>query len=133
PGTRLPTSRIPHPEAYRMPDSLTFLDWHVAGNRLEAWILAIAGFLLAFIVVLALRGLVTAGVAKRREGPATHVPDILLELLRETRFFFATIVGLFVATRLLTLPTRLEQATGYVLALLLLLQVGLWGNALLNL
>lgn len=115
-----------------MTDSLSSLQWQMAGNPLEAWLLAAGAFLLVFLAILALRWFVARYVAVRLDSADSHSPGMLLELVRETRFFFATIAGLFTATRFLVLPERLERTTGYLLALLLLLQIGFWGSALLN-
>lgn len=115
-----------------MPDSLDVLEWSFGGNPLTAWLLALAGFAVVFVVLFLIRRLIRTRLASRARSTSTRLDDLLLELLDRTRYFFATIVGLAFGSRFLVFSDRTEQILTQGLALLLMLQFGLWGNALLD-
>lgn len=109
-----------------------FLQVELAGNPLSAWLLALLVFTAAFVLVLALRRVVKERVIPRVEATQTGVDDMLVELVGRTRFFFAALLGMVVASRVLQFSDRVQHLLNIAFVLLLLVQVAIWGNALLD-
>lgn len=100
----------------------------ILGNPVEAWILAgtIAGGL--FAVFLLLRFLLVAIVGRLAARTVTRVDDVLVEVLRATRWWVLAALALFFAASVIVLPTKGVLAVHAIMAVVALLQVGLWGE-----
>jgi small-conductance mechanosensitive channel len=115
-----------------MNDRVNLLDLQFAGNPLRAWLLALALFGAAVVALLVFRHLLRTRLAPRVDASATSVDDMILELLHRTRFFFASLFGVVVATRVLHFSERVDTLLARAFVLLLLVQFGMWGNGLLE-
>jgi small-conductance mechanosensitive channel len=107
-----------------------YLDRTFAGNTVTAWLWAIgtltlivAGLWLAKVFVL--RRL--EGLAKRTQ---TRVDDLVVILLRRTRFMLLAWLAITLALRILTLSESARSLLGLLAVLAFLLQLGIWANGL---
>ena len=100
----------------------------VLGNPVEAWILAgtIAGS--AFAIFLLLKALLVSVVGRVAARTATRFDDVVVEVLRATRWWFLAALALFSGASAITLPTRGVLAVHAATAVIVLLQAGLWGE-----
>lgn len=100
----------------------------VLGNPVEAWILAgtIAGGVL--VVFLLLKALLISVVGRLAARTATRFDDVVVEVLRATRWWSLTALALFIGASAITLPTRGVMALHAATAVVVLLQAGLWGE-----
>ncbi|HEV2285632.1 MAG TPA: mechanosensitive ion channel family protein [Steroidobacteraceae bacterium] len=112
--------------------------WHALGqveylgNSLADWLLALAIFLVTFTVLPLVKGLIAA--QQRRlsaRGPLQiHFAIELAALLaRRTQRLFLWGAALWLASRDLTFPPRLERALTVILVVLLWLQIARWATA----
>ena len=95
-------------------------------NTLQDWTYALiaAGSFIAVLHVL--RRIVLHRLARIAKQTDTAIDDFLVEVLSSTRIFLATIIGLYVGTHFLTLPTTLAKTVDRIFMVALFLQVGFW-------
>lgn len=109
------------------------LDHRFLNNSLVDWGLAALVFLLPLVLLPLLRGLV---VRYRRRWHATHpqapLRDLLLDLLRATSPMVRLVVALYLAEKVLRLPTRVDQLFDVVIVFGAWWQVGLWASVALR-
>jgi small-conductance mechanosensitive channel len=109
-----------------------FFDSRYFGNSLEAWAIAL-GFAVALYTALAL----TRKIAKSRllayQASTTMLwPGVLHALVASTRYTFLQIASFYYATEILVLPPRTAQIIGKIAFLGLLVQLALWGTAVIR-
>lgn len=102
---------------------MAWLDGVIFGNSLSAWLLAIGAAAGAWMALLAARA-----VIKRRLTP---LHDLLAALVAGTSGWTILVVAVSLGALLLELPAAAERGWRIVLAATVLLQLGLWGNAVL--
>ena len=99
------------------------------GNPLSQWLLAVVAFSVTFTVL----PLVRRFVMQRAHVIAGETPppgvDLVLLLIRRTRWFFLVIVALYVAGRFLELPGRLDRLADVLIVVVFWWQVAVWGSA----
>ncbi|HLV27061.1 MAG TPA: mechanosensitive ion channel family protein [Gemmatimonadales bacterium] len=115
-----------------MTSQADILELQFAGNPVSAWLMALLAFAVAFGIILVVRRLLQDRVMPRVEATKTGVDDMLVELVHRTRYFFAALLGVVVATRFLHFSDRVERLLYMAFVLLLLVQIANWGNALLD-
>jgi len=112
--------------------------WHALGqveflgNSLADWGLALAIFLITFTVLPLVKRLIAAQQRRLPAGGA-HRAYVAIELsallAQRTRALFLWGVALWLASRELSFPARLERWLTAALVLLLWMQVAFWANA----
>jgi len=118
-----------------MEDLTAILEHVILGNTLREWGLAALAFAFTFVVVPAVRG-----IAARRQRARTAeyarlgkpMPagiHFVARLVASTSRLFLLTLALWFATRLLTLPAKLDHASTLVIVLTFWLQVAIWGVA----
>jgi len=108
-------------------ETLSFL-----GNELSTWALALATFLVTFTLLPLARRFIAARRRRliERGPPRVHVAVELAALLAErTGGVFLTAVAVWLGSRHLTFPPRIERALTIALVLLLWMQAALWAMA----
>lgn len=104
----------------------------VLGNDLQSWLFAALSFLFTFTVVPLLRHWLAA---RRRHWAALDRPQLktALELttllVQRTGGIFLWVVALWLGSRQLDLPPKLERAETVVIVLLFWIQVAIWAMA----
>jgi small-conductance mechanosensitive channel len=103
--------------------------WHFEflGNELGQWVIALAIFLITFTVLPLAKRIIIA--RRRREYPASetyHALDLLAALVEHTSKLFLWGVAVWLASRDLTFPERIDRALNIVLVLLFWMQMALW-------
>jgi small-conductance mechanosensitive channel len=102
------------------------------GNPLGAWALALATFLITFTVLPLAQRYITA--RRARLGPlgssrAYHVIDLVAFLVERTNRLFLWGVAVWLGSRDLALPPRLETGLTIALVLLFWMQAAMWSMA----
>ena len=101
------------------------------GNDLEAWTLALATFLVTFTIL----PIITRFVSARRrrlseQGIQVHFAvDLTLLLVERTNRLFLWAVALYLASRHLVFPPKIERALTIVLVVLFWTQMASWAMA----
>ena len=108
---------------------MDFLTVPFYGNTLRTWLIAL---LVAFVTAAALRTLQALGTRQiSRLAKRTHNPwdDALAELFHHTKWLFLLVIALFAGSLFITLPERVRGIADTVVVIALLIQGGLWLNA----
>lgn len=112
--------------------TLEILDQNILGNTLLQWVTAVAAF---FITVLVLRIAQHFG-GRRLESLAsqtdTYWDDAVAGAIAKTNLLFLFVAGIFIGTYFLQVPERLQSVISSIFVIALLIQVGIWGAALIT-
>jgi|SRR5579863_6830474 len=108
------------------------LHYEFLGNDLADWALAALTFLVTLTVLPLVKRVISA--RRRREAPQNRPQfhsaiELTTLLVARTSRLFLLAVALYLASRDLTFPPRLEHALTITIVTLFWLQVGLWGMA----
>jgi small-conductance mechanosensitive channel len=110
-------------------DSATaVLDQVYLGNSVRTWLVALAVFVGVTGALLLLRTVVVRRLAVLVSRTATHADDVVVAVVRRTRYFFILALGLAAASLSLDRPDQVREYVGLATRLAVLLQVGLWAN-----
>lgn len=111
---------------------MDFLNYVIFGNPLDRWGLALAATVaLALVVRLVLR-LMQRRIKKLADRTKTGIDDLVVDLLRRTRWWFLGLESAYVSTILLNLPDVTDQALKTMAILVLIFQSGFWGVGVLD-
>jgi small-conductance mechanosensitive channel len=102
-------------------------------NQMGTWLVALAVFAGAVLVLVLARHLATRRARGGRGAPATTVSDLVASLLAGTGFIFLLVVALALASLVLALPDDIRRIVRVLAVLALLVQLGIWGNGAISL
>lgn len=108
------------------------LDRVYLGNTLATWLIAAATALIVFIALSVVRRFVFRYIERLTQRTKTHADDVIGEVLRRTKVFFVAFLALYAGSRVLVLPAGIHFALKVVGVTVVCLQLGLWGNALIE-
>jgi small-conductance mechanosensitive channel len=108
--------------------------WHIEflGNDLGEWTLALVTFLITFTVLPVIKGYISARRRRwaTREGERVHDAIELAALLVErTSRLFLWAVAVYLASRHLSLPARVDRVLTIIIVVSFWSQMGLWAMA----
>ena len=101
-------------------------------NTVEASTLALVTFLVTFTVLPIIRSTVSSRRRKWVQSGGGQLPDAIEltgQLVERTRRLFLWAVAVYLASRNLTFPARIERGLTIVIVALFWMQAGLWGMA----
>lgn len=105
-----------------------FLEMEFHDNSVFSWGLALAVFLVTFMVLPMIRGYI--GALRKRKPVHEHAAlDLATVLVTRTSRLFLVAVALWGGAQLLQMPERVEQIVGRAMLVVWWLQVGLWAMA----
>jgi small-conductance mechanosensitive channel len=102
------------------------------GNTIEAWATGIGIAIAVTLVLRVLVAFVIRRLGKFAEKTKTPFDDLVVEVLKRTRIFFFVIVGLYLGCQAIVLPAKALRLCDGLLILGVLVQAGLWGNAIIT-
>ncbi|MCA9517322.1 MAG: mechanosensitive ion channel family protein [Myxococcales bacterium] len=108
-------------------------DWHLLGQPLSRWAVALGVTLVSLAVLVFFKKLVTGRFAKLASRTKTNLDDIVVGTLESTRLWFYVVAALFIGSIPLALSPEANQVLRRVAALCLLFQIGLWARTALRL
>lgn len=112
------------------------LDWFnhttFAGSSLTAWLSALVGAALGFVLVAGALHIAKSRLQSLQLRSARPVRATLKVLLEGTRLWLVLLLALVIATDFLESTERVEDFLAHVLFALLGLQLALWANALIR-
>lgn len=108
------------------------LDRRWYGNSVREWLIGAAAFLVAILALTLLRRLLVARLGRIAERTATQLDDLVVELVRRTRWYFIVFVAFEVGTRFVTLRPRVDEIIGRVVLVFVVVQIGVWGNGVVD-
>ena len=104
----------------------------IAGNSLQSWLVATA-ITVTFMLVAGIARFVLIKQLKRL-AEHTRVPfwQILVSIVKRTRWLFILILSLFIGAIVLTIPDKSRAVINSALIVVLIVQAGLWASAALR-
>lgn len=105
----------------------TFLD-----NTLQTWAIALGTALLVWMAIKVAKSFLERRMVKLAARTRTEVDDLVLEVIRKTKVFFPLIIAIYTGAQALQLPELAEKIILGVTVILVLLQVGIWGSAMIT-
>jgi len=105
---------------------MKFLHTRFLENSIEGWLIAIAVFVITFLVLWILQRTLTGRLAKMAAHTKTQWDDVLVKALAHTKVLFILIIGIFTASIFLQLSPWIQAALEKLVILALLVQAGLW-------
>lgn len=109
---------------------MEYLQHTILANSLLQWLIAATALATSIALLWIARQLVSRRLAAFAERTATHWDDAGVVLIEQTKLPFIIVVGIFVGAAFLQLPERIQSIVASLLIIALLLQVGIWGMAL---
>ncbi|MBV8308637.1 MAG: mechanosensitive ion channel [Gammaproteobacteria bacterium] len=106
--------------------------WHLEflGNELGTWLISLAIFLVTFTVLPLVKRAISAQRRREPSGPQGYIAlDVLAAVVAHTNRLFLWGAAVWLASRDLSFPDRIEHALNTVLVLLLWMQLALWAMA----
>lgn len=92
--------------------------------------MALALALLAIFLLIIIRKALLRKMTVVAERTANQVDDLVVEIIRRTRFFFFLILAVYLGSQFIALPATPRLFVGKLLILSVLLQGAIWGNGL---
>jgi len=107
-----------------------FLSRIVYGNPVWTWILAAAVVVVFALILFVLKRFIHHRLDEYAKRTDTEVDDLVADLLGRTRFWFLAAVSLYAGSLALKLPAMAARVISTIAVLVLLVQAGIWGTAL---
>jgi small-conductance mechanosensitive channel len=110
---------------------MNFLDESYWGNIGQQWLLAGLIVIVTYVVLTLIKRFLVRRFRALAKRTKTDIDDLVVDLVRRTRFFVLVLIALYVGTLALVLPPDLKKLMGTVTTLVMLLQAAIWGNGIL--
>ena len=108
---------------------MDFLQTEYLGNSMQTWLIAVVVTLLVMVAVRMALRLGRSRLKKFAAGTDHKIDDLAVMLVEKTKFFFPFVVGVYAGSRPLILSSGMDRALEVVTVLALLVQGGIWANA----
>ena len=112
--------------------SIDFLQFNIAGNTLQAWLIATAITAIVFVLAEVVRGLMIRQLNRLAKSNETALGTIILAVVKRTKWLFIFILALYVGTVVIEITAGIRSIINTVVIVALLLQAGMWGSAVLR-
>ena len=102
------------------------------GATVMQWLTAAATLAIVFAGLAALRHLLVRHLSRLAARSTTQVDDLAVEIIRRTRMYFLLMLAVYAATRVVPVPADAVRVLTGIYVVVVLLQVGRWGNGLIG-
>ena len=102
------------------------------GNSIESWLIALGVSLGSFLVLLFMRRMIKSRLVNMAKKSRTYLDDVIIPIVKETRWFAFLGLGLYFGSLVLELPADVGFWIGRILQIVLIIQVGFWGTGLIS-
>ncbi len=102
------------------------------GNSIARWLIAAGIFLFTLVVLWPLKRWIVARMRSLAGSTGTQLDDMMVEVLKSTKFLFVALLGLWAGSRVLELPGVVFYGLEKIAIVVLVLQVGIWASKLLS-
>ena len=99
------------------------------GNTIQEWLLATLTGVATFVVLRLIAVVAVSRLATLAKGTSSHLDDVVMYSLQKTKGLLVFIVSLYVAGRVLELPSGIGGALESLTVIALLAQTGIWIGA----
>jgi small-conductance mechanosensitive channel len=111
---------------------MDFLRLVYLGNSVQNWIIALGMSLLALLLLGVIKKFLGRRLAVLAAQTRTRLDDDVVKMLNSTHGGFLLVLSLFLGSRFLALPVRIEQLTSSIITIALFIQAGLWAGIVLT-
>ncbi|MBI3111941.1 MAG: mechanosensitive ion channel family protein [Ignavibacteriales bacterium] len=98
------------------------------GNSLQAWVTAAGVAVVAVLMLGVIKRLLIGRLSRIAETTSTDLDDLVVDLIKQVRFFFLLVISVYAGTLFLSLSPVLTRVTQSLVIISLLIQGALWGN-----
>lgn len=109
---------------------MEFMDKIIWQNTVYEWLIALAVLTGGLIVLEIVKRILVRRILAIARKTTTDLDDMIADLFRTTKFFFLFVVSMKFASNFVALPDNVHAFLRILFAIAFLLQVGIWGNAL---
>jgi small-conductance mechanosensitive channel len=109
-----------------------YLDRTFAGNTVMAWLWAIGTLALIVAGLWVVKVVVLRRLERLAKRTDTRIDDLIVILIRRTRFMLLAWLAITVALRILTISENARSLLGTLAILAFLLQLGIWANGVIE-
>ena len=106
---------------------MKFFDWTLHGSEYTSWLIGLFTFLLAFLVLRILKGVLTRRLLVLAKKTRTILDDVLTELLARTKLFFLFALSIYVTSFVVVFSPQIDGLIEKAIILAVFLQTGMWG------
>lgn len=107
---------------------MTFLDTVILGRSLELWAIGLGTAVGLWIVLVALKRLVSSRLSALAERTHNTVDDLVAQMLRRTRPGILLLLSGWPAIHMLDAGTRVRSVAHVITVLILTIQAAIWGR-----
>jgi len=111
---------------------MPYLDTLILGNPLRSWLIAAVTGIIVFAGLRIVRSLIVRQLRNLAASTATDLDTIAVDVLERTRVFFLLFLSLYAALQVVVLSPAAERAAHVIAVVVIVVQVGFWGNALIS-
>src|SRR5512145_718856 len=111
---------------------MEFLEIVYWGNPVLHWLIALAITIVVFCLLKVIQHIAIKRLAKLAESTQTQVDDVLVNILKKTKFFILLVASAYVASYSITLKPSVVSLCEKAVILALIVQGGLWASAGVN-
>lgn len=99
------------------------------GNALQSWLIAVCILIIVFAVFKIILRVAIHKLSKLAAATDNEIDDLLVEMLKNTKFFILLVASAYVASYAITLKPSIAVLWQKAVILILILQLGLWASA----
>lgn len=99
------------------------------GNTLQSWLIAACILIVLFTVLTIILRVAIHKLTKLAAATDNQIDDLLVEMLKNTKFFILLVVSAYVASYAISLKPSIAVLWQKAVILILILQLGLWASA----
>jgi small-conductance mechanosensitive channel len=111
---------------------MEILDLSILGNTLREWSLALLTAVVILVALWITKRILQARIVALSEKTEIKVDDLLASLLKRTKFFLMALLALYAGSLILTFSESAKYWIGRVALFTVLIQVAIWGDALIT-
>jgi small-conductance mechanosensitive channel len=108
------------------------LQFEIAANTIQAWLVAAVIAIVAIAAIYVIRTFLVRRLSALTQQTDTPLWEVLLTTIRRTRRLFLLLIALFLASLSLTIPDGLRDIFTKTIVIAGLIQAGLWATAALR-
>ncbi|MEN6431587.1 MAG: mechanosensitive ion channel family protein [Smithella sp.] len=99
------------------------------GSTLQNWLISFCILLIVFALLITIKKLVIRKFSKLAVATDNQIDDLLVDMLKNTKFFILLVASAYVASYAITLKPSIDVLWQKAVILILILQGGLWASA----